>query len=90
LDGEGLFDVDLDVGGDFEAVEGLLDDAPGGIALGTAGFGAGNAAVVGGDFDRRVGCAGCGNCHEIMQLEGLVDGGEGVESVRAGGAYGEA
>ena len=72
-------------GCDFEAVEGFLDHAPGGIALGVVGFGAGNAAVIGGDFDRRLGGSTRGNCHKIMQLEGLVDGGEGVESVRAGG-----
>ncbi len=77
-------------GGDFEAVESFLDHLPGGIALGVVGFGAGNAAVIGGDLDRRLGRATGGNCHKIMQLEGLVDGGEGVESVRARGADGEA
>jgi hypothetical protein len=68
LDGEGLFDVNVDFGGDLEAVEGLLDYAPGGVALGAVGFGAGNAAVIGGNLDGCFGSAGGRNCHEIMQL----------------------
>jgi hypothetical protein len=90
LNGEALVDVDFYVCGDIEAFEGLLDHLPGRIALGVLGFGAGNSAVVGGEEDRRLGRAAGRNGHIIMELEGLVDGGEGVESIGAGGAYGQA
>jgi len=46
--------------------------------------------VIGGEEDAGGGGRGSCNCHEIMELEGLVDGGEGVEAVVAEGAYGEA
>jgi hypothetical protein len=82
--------VDFDFGGDFEAFEGLVDHLPGGVALGAVGFGAGNAAMVGGEEDRCLCCASGCNRHEIMELERLIDGGQGVKTVRAEGADGEA
>ena len=71
-------------------VERELDDAEGGVAVGVGGLGAGDAGVVGGEGDAGFGGGARGDGDEVVEREGLVAGGEGVEAVRTRGADGEA
>jgi hypothetical protein len=54
LDGQGLFDVDLDAGGEVKTLQSLVNHLPGGVALGVVGFGARNTSVIRRDLDAGV------------------------------------
>ena len=90
MDRKAFLDVDRDLGGEFEVAEGEIDDAEGGVLFGIAAFGAGDAGVIGREGDGGVGVRTGGDGDEVVKGQGLVEGRERVESVRAQGADGEA
>ena len=73
--------MDFDLGGEAEEFEGQGEHLPGGVAL--VG---GHAAVVRGEAQEsgRSGTGGDGD--QVVEFQGLVDGGQGMEAVGAGRA----
>jgi hypothetical protein len=90
LYGEAFVDVNFNGRGEAQASQRLLNDAVSGVAFGSTGFGAGDAFVVGGQGDAGSWRAASCNCHQVMELEGLIDGGESVKTVRPDGSDGQA
>lgn len=85
LDGEALFDVDVDRDGEVEMMEREVDGLPGGVAVVE-----GNAEVVGGEADFSGRGRDGGDGDKLVEGEGLVESGEGVEAVGARWADAEA
>src|ERR1019366_1281660 len=85
LDGQVFLDVNIDVCGPAELREGLFDHLPGGVAAV-----AGDSWVVGAENDACLAGGGGGDGDDVVEGQGLVEGGEGMEAVRPRRAYGQA